>query len=194
MLKLAITGTHSTGKTTLALALASKLGIPYLQGDPIRAIMGARFPGRLLKNLSKAERWELERIGLKSRLTIESTAQNFISDGCTLNSIAYALAYCGNEIKTAPDYQMFERSALSNARTYTHILYLPPEILFEHDGFRPDSNKLREAVDGILRNILCKFQSYMVTGSVEERVAWSIMALENPEFHNIGFSNLMAER
>ena len=42
-MKIAITGTHSTGKTTLAKGISDAFGIPYVRGDKAIQICQSRF-------------------------------------------------------------------------------------------------------------------------------------------------------
>ncbi|VVC04611.1 Thymidylate kinase [Candidatus Burarchaeum australiense] len=177
MPRVAITGAHSAGKTTLTLALAEKTGIPSIRGDTVRDIVRERFPGKLMENMTLPEKWIVEKANLDNRLRAEATQTNFVADGCTINSVVYALAYCGDAIKTFPDYETFKTTALSNAHNYTHILYLPSEIGLENDGFRPTSQDFREKVDRILDEILDAFPIRVLLGSVERRIERALQFL-----------------
>jgi len=169
-MKVAITGTHSTGKTTLARRCAASIGVPFVQGDRIAQIMDRYFPGKHLEDLTSADFWFLEKKGLRERISAESRHEQFVSDGCTLNSIAYALAECGEEIRKRHDFSEFKRIALSNTKTYSHIIYLPPEITLEDDGLRPRSQTFRQKVDEIICDLLQGFKFFTVNGSVKQRV------------------------
>lgn len=170
MMKIAITGTHSTGKTTLAHACSESIGLPFVRGDTIKETVETLFPGKKLDELSAEESWALERAGLTNRINAEQQQNEFVSDGCTINSIAYALMECGDTVETRDGFDEFCTAARSNAQSYTHWIYLPPEISLEDDGFRPRSNGFRHGVDEKIRTLLQDFPFYAITGSVERRV------------------------
>ena len=170
LMKLAITGTHSTGKTTLARACAESLGLHFVRGDTIKETLEKLFPGKKLDQLSAEESWALERVGLSNRIDAEKQHNEFVSDGCTINSVAYALMECGDEVETRDGFDEFQRTALSNSSTYTHLIYLPPEISLEDDGFRPMSNGFRHGVDKKISSLLQEFPFYTITGTVDRRV------------------------
>lgn len=101
-MKVAVTGTYSSGKTTLAHACESNMGVPFVRGDTIRQIVQRNFPGKKYEDLTKEEFWLLEKLGLEARIVAEGGKDDFISDGCTLNSIAYAITECEEEVKAKP--------------------------------------------------------------------------------------------
>ncbi|MBU0470731.1 MAG: AAA family ATPase [Nanoarchaeota archaeon] len=169
-MKIAITGTHSTGKTTLAHACSESLGLHFVRGDTIKDTVEKLFPGKKLDQLSAEESWTLERVGLSNRIDAEQQHDEFVSDGCTINSVAYALMECGDTVETRDGFDEFQRTALSNANAYTHLIYLPPEISLEDDGFRPLSNGFRHGVDERIHTLLQEFPFYAITGTVDRRV------------------------
>jgi len=169
-MKVAITGTHSTGKTTLAHACSESLGLDFVRGDTIKDTVEKLFPGKKVDKLSAEELWTLERVGLTNRIDAEQQYREFVSDGCTINSVAYALMGCGDVIKRRDGFDEFERIALTNAQLYTHLIYLPPEISLEDDGFRPMSNEFRHGVDEKIHTLLQGFPFYAITGTVDRRV------------------------
>lgn len=169
-MKVAITGTYSSGKTTLAHACELDTGIPFVRGDTIRQIVQKNFPNKRYEDLTKEEFWLLEKLGLEARIVAEEEKNEFIADGCTINSVAYAITECGEEVRTKPEFNEFERTAMSNARKYTHLIYLPPEIPFDNDGLRPRSEEFRQEINQGIVKLLQDFPFFTVTGSVERRV------------------------
>jgi len=168
--KISITGTHSSGKTTLAKLCSEKLGLKYVRGDTMRETMRKYFPGKTFETLTAREHWDLEVIGLKERISAEMLFSNYVSDGCTLNSIAYANAFLGKKILEMPDVDDFLEMATSNAKNYDVIFYLPPEIPLECDGFRPIDRDFRLHVDKLLINTSEKYNFVQIKGTIEERI------------------------
>ena len=77
---------------------------------------------------------------------------------------------CGDVIERRDRFNEFQRTALTNAQSYTHLIYLPPEISLEDDGFRPLSNGFRHGVDEKISMLLQEFPFYTITGTVDRRV------------------------
>jgi len=169
-MKIAITGVHSSGKTTLAKRCSEYFGLKYVRGDTIRTIMGRYFPDKSYDNLTKEEYWKLENIGLSERMKAEKKEESFISDGCTLNSIAYAKAKLEKDIHMIKDFDKFSRVATDNAKHYDFIFYLPPEIPLVDDGFRPLDKEFRLLVNRILLQNLKYYTFYTISGSIEDRL------------------------
>jgi len=169
-MKIAITGVHSSGKTTLAKQCSEHFGLKLVRGDTIREIIRKYFPGKSYRSLTKEEYWKLENIGLAERIRAEKSCGAFVSDGCTLNSIAYARAEIGDEVVRLEGYTEFCNLARNNARYYDFIIYLPPEIPLTDDGFRPLDSEFRSRVDQILLEIFNDYTFYTVKGSVKERL------------------------
>lgn len=169
-MKIVITGTHSSGKTTLARACSEHFKIPFLRGDTVREIMQRHFPGEHFYLSSDQDRWRREKIVLAERIKAEESKTSFVADGCTLNSIAYVEATIGRAIKDINEYKNFCKIALENAKKYDFIFYLPPEIPLERDNFRPTEDSFRMAVDQKLAQVLRKVSFFEVRGDVSSRL------------------------
>ena len=168
-MKIAITGAHSSGKTTLSKFFSQENNIPFVRGDTIKQIMERYFPGKSIEQLSDSENLELERLGLESRIKEESKSESFVSDGCTLNSIAYLKAKV-KDVDKSPGFSEFYKLATKNAKNYDFIIYLPPELPLVDDGFRPLSPEFRLEIDYLLLEILKDYKFYTVRGELKERI------------------------
>lgn len=169
-MKIAITGTHSSGKTTLARLCSECFGLKFVRGDTVRQILEQYFPGKSLTYLTKKEHWELESLVLSSRIRAEKDEISFISDGCTLNSIAYIRAKLGESANKIKGFDGFCNLAASNAKNYDFIIYIPPEIPLADDSFRSLNKEFRLLVDRIIFETLKDYKFYLVSGSPEERL------------------------
>lgn len=170
-MRVAIIGTHSTGKTTLAKAIAEAFPIPYVRGDKALDLASQLFPGRKLDELEYDEHWLFQQHMLKSLVESARPEGDFVSDGCPLTCIPYSLIFCGEAVAQEPDYQALVDESHRWTKSFTHLIYLPPEIGLEKDSFRPESEYFRLAVDKVLREILREYAYYKVRGTVAERVS-----------------------
>ncbi|MCS5696336.1 ATP/GTP-binding protein [Desulfofundulus thermocisternus] len=166
-MRVALTGTHGTGKTTLATELARKLGLPLIteQARRVARAMGIGHVRQLVKD--KALAWRFQKAVLREQIRAENDCPDgFISDRSTLDCWAYWAAYgLGND----PEYR-----DLCLSRPYDLLVYVPPEIPCQADGFRDADESLRQLVDGYIREAImwrqCRCPVLPVTGNPEERV------------------------
>jgi nicotinamide riboside kinase len=164
--RIAITGTHGTGKTTLATELAQKLGLPLIteQARRVARVMGIVHARQLVKDKALARRFQ--KAVLREQIRAENDCPDgFISDRSTLDCWAYWAAYgLGND----PEYR-----DLCLSRPYDLLVYVPLEIPCQADGFRDTDESLRQLVDRFIQKDLlwqCRCPVLPVTGSPEERV------------------------
>jgi len=176
-IKLTIIGAHSSGKTTLSKALAQKLNIPLINGDYAKQLARTIFAKNRLADLNISEYWEMEYLYYSKQIVAESNIPEFISDGgVLLNPVYLSSAYPSN-IEN-PAYIAFYKLCINySKKSYTHVVYLPPEIPLENDGFRNQDPNYREKINSMVLEILTKenFKFIIATGSVNDR----IMKIEN---------------
>ena len=168
-MKIAITGVHSSGKTTLARFCSKKFDLPFVRGDTIHEIIKREFPSKKYDTLNLDECWKLENIGLRNRIAAEQQQSEYVSDGCSLNSIVYARAKLGDPVKEKEEFAEFYEMATENAKNYDFIFYIPPELPLVDDNLRPMDEEFRKLADCELLAILKGFTYFTIVGSVEER-------------------------
>lgn len=132
-MRIAITGAHGTGKTTLARALSKELGLPLIaeRARLVAEEMGVNSCEDLLRNPRLARKFQ-ERV-LEEQINAQlAHPQGFVSDRCTLDCIAYWNLYLGDE--GAGRY--FFKARLHAYRRLDLIVHVPPLVLSGGDGFR----------------------------------------------------------
>jgi nicotinamide riboside kinase len=194
-MRIAISGTYSTGKTTLSLALSYLTGIPATRARTMREILPDAFPGYSLEQCGASELMELGMRRFSERVRTEMQRGNsFISDGCSLQEWLYGStrlktgfnpaekpAQVKRWIKKHPkEWQIFRETIESfgmivkaYARDrYDTVIHLPVEFPLVADGHRPASETFRAASEQLLINTCHElgFHPVEVQGSIHKRL------------------------
>ncbi|MDR2057970.1 MAG: ATP-binding protein [Dysgonamonadaceae bacterium] len=194
-MKIAISGTYSTGKTTTALALSFLTGIMVTHARTMREILPDTFPG---KKLEKCNFHELMELGVRRFteriITEKSIKDSFISDGCPLQEWIYGTTRMITGLNPSekpwkiklhkklfsPEWRIFESSISSFGQivkkyTKTHydaIIHLPVEFPFVADGHRPTSETYRNESEKLLCQTYKELNINILkaNGSMKERL------------------------
>ncbi len=168
MSRIAIVGSFSTGKTTLAEAVAPKLGLPLLP-EVAREIAALGF------KLDKDATVETEALIFMRQYYNEMTHDGFVADRSMLDALAYA-SWVLEHQERRKEFALWD-ACLDIARhhlrsNYTQVFYLPIEFGIVPDGLRPDDPDFQADID---RRILELLHSHDIrystlTGSVSERL------------------------
>jgi nicotinamide riboside kinase len=155
-------GSHGTGKTTLAKALAKRLNFRYIH-DVVRE--EAVRKGFTINENTPPEvqlwlllrQWELE----------TTTPESWVADKSLFDYLVYGDLILKNEIVKKLIRWFVQRNA-----HYDIVFYLPIEFLMEEDGIRSVDPKFREEIDRLFRKCLDEFgiKYIELSGSVEERL------------------------
>ena len=167
--RIAIVGSFSTGKTTLAEALARRLELPLLP-EVAREIVELGF------KLDKDATPETEALIFMRQYNNELATDDFVGDRSLIDVMAYAGWVLDNQPyrKEMLLWQECERLAERRLRTnYSHVYYLPIEFPIVLDGLRPDDPAFQKEIDervvGLLESHGIGYET--ITGSVEDRIA-----------------------
>ena len=166
--RIAIVGSFSTGKTTLAELLARRLELPLLP-EVAREIVELGF------KLDKDATPETEALIFLRQYNNELSTDEFVGDRSLIDVMAYAGWVLDNQAyrKEMLLWQECEKLAERRLRTsYSHVYYLPIEFPIVLDGLRPDDPAFQKEIDervvGLLKGHGISYET--VTGSVEERI------------------------
>ncbi len=175
MRRIAIVGSFSTGKTTLAEAVSEPLDLPLLP-EAAREVVKLGF------KLDKDATPETETLIFLKQYYNELAHPEFVGDRSLIDVMAYAAWVLENREwhKEMALWEECKKIAEHRLRSqYSHVFYLPVEFPIVLDGLRPDDPEFQNDIDGRVLDILKTHDiAYeTLTGSVEDRTAALIAAV-----------------
>ena len=148
--KVAIVGVNSSGKTTVAEAMARGFELSLIK-DMVRTVAAMlNIPGDD-PSLSHTQRVEWVRGVLWWEIALEKTFESFIADASLITFWAYIKLWFN---QTSDTIRIFENIVYEHAKRYTHIIYLPPLLPLEGNGFRSPDLSYRDRADEMIK-MLC---------------------------------------
>lgn len=194
-MRLAVSGTYSTGKTTTTEALTLITGIPRTRARTMREILPEAVPGKDLEHCTPAELIQLGICRFTERAVNEKLAgPHFFSDGSSLHEWVYGRARLNTGINPAlgpvrqrlvklatwPSRRCFAevldkfgRVVKQHAKAeYDEFIHLPVEFPLVTDGHRPVSERFRHLSDQLLLRTLIELgiPYRVVDGDLETRL------------------------
>ncbi|HEX9711800.1 MAG TPA: ATP-binding protein [Actinomycetota bacterium] len=168
MPRVAIVGSFSTGKTTLAEAIADHTRLPLLP-EVAREVAALGF------KLDKDATPEVESLIFMRQYYNEMVHGDFVGDRSLIDVMAYA-GWVLDHQQRRKEFALWEecrRIAQHTLRSqYTDVFYLPIEFDIVPDGLRPMDPEFQRDIDERIRGLLHDHDIVyeMLTGSVEERM------------------------
>jgi len=168
MPRIAIVGSFSTGKTTLAEVVAQRLELPLLP-EVAREVAALGF------KLDKDATPEVETLIFLRQFYNEMTHEDFVGDRSLLDVMAYAGWVLDNQPRRRETALWESCVAIAEHRLrsqYTHVFYLPVEFPIVPDGLRPMDPAFQAEIDDRMRALMERHavRYETLTGPVDERV------------------------
>lgn len=194
-IKLAISGTYGTGKSTTTEALSLATGIPRTHALTARQLLMDIAPGKTLNELNSVELLQLGLRRFEERLRNESAADSFVSDGSVVHEWVYGTARLqvginpgaglltravksvtgvGRKAPVSEYIEIFGDIVKERARyLYDAYVHLPVEFPLRSDGHRPVSEPFRKLSDDTLLDVIRDLGVHyeVVGGTVHERIS-----------------------
>ena len=172
-MKVGITGSHGTRKTTLTKHLAGRQRYKLLPEAPRQALQ-LGFP------INENTPIETELWIFGKQLEMELVARdNYIADKCFIDLLAYAIfIFKGN----TGFIKVLTEISKKASKNYDYVIYLPSgEFPIEDDGVRSTDPKFQKDIDSIIIRLLKDFEiKYTtITGDREERYRKALEALKD---------------
>ena len=161
-MKIAIAGSHGTGKSTLAKTLTVRLNFRYIpdivreEAAPKGFVINENTPPEVQLWLVMRQ-WELER----------TTPESWVTDKNLFDYLVY-----GDIVLRDETIKKIIREIVKHNAKYDFVFYLPIEFPMELDGLRSSDLGFQKEVDARYRKTLEEFRVKYTTlsGSVEERI------------------------
>lgn len=190
-MRIAVSGTYSSGKTTTTLALSYLTGLPRTHAKTMREILPIALPGKRLEDCTMPELFQLAIRRYTERVLHEEHLKDtFISDGSALHEWVYGTGRLTFGINPSDPTSAKELDPLTlkiyqeffynlgcivkqhAQKSYDVFIHLPVEFPLAQDGHRPVSEEFRKMSDKLLLDTLDELgiKYYIVSGSIEERL------------------------
>ncbi|EPR12024.1 AAA family ATPase [Ruminiclostridium papyrosolvens] len=193
-LRIAISGTFATGKTTLAVALEQLMAIPMVSVKSMEKVTSVHFPGKTIDQCSPYEYYQICIYRFLEQVMSENRVQgNFIVDGTLIESYIYGQVKLNSLNYTPFSFNLFANNleiithkniyenfykSLGNVfkeyckRNYHSFIHLPVESPAQQENYHYYSDKVRKTCDEMIINALEEIgiKYYIITGSTEERL------------------------
>lgn len=160
-MKIAFTGTHSTGKTTLLndieKMLDGKLRLHSVT-EIARGIIEKGYPLGMDANIDSYVHY------INNQIIAENAQMHgcdiFISNRTLLDPVAYAIVNRKLPRPYISEYfiEMMKNVWLLEKERYDLYIYFPIEFELEHDGVRPAGEKYRKNVDDVIVSLLNQYK------------------------------------
>ncbi|MEU6123009.1 AAA family ATPase [Streptomyces sp. NPDC047123] len=194
-MKISVSGTYSSGKTSTVMALSHYTGVPRSLARTIREIMPEALPGVKLVDVTPPQFLQLTLRRHTGRAVQEALlGDHFISDGSSLqewlygegrlrhgmNPNATADGASGPSVVSAQEMAFFGKVVEQYGQafkqhvkaTYDAYVHLRHELPIASDGHRPMNNEFRTTIDTMLLATLdeLRIPYHVVSGSMAERL------------------------
>lgn len=151
-MKIALSGSASTGKTTLANALSEKLNILVI--PEFAREVAQEMKVNNIREMTPSEKLEFQIRILEKKEALESQTDTFIADRATSDNLAYYLRWVSRDIEDNRNKAYVDR-CIKMMKTYDLIVLLPwMSIPLEDDGFRSAKIYYQYEIHCLIRGVL----------------------------------------
>ena len=174
-MKIAISGAHCTGKTTLVNSLkeSGKLNDFTFRSNLLRGLKDAGHP------INEAGNTTTQLYVMSKFYEFLHTPGNAILDRCVLDGMSYTMYFYPEMTKNM--HLVFEKLFEEMFHQYDAICYVVPELPFVDDGVRSTDKKFYDQVVQNFEILINEYQIpvHYISGSVEERTNQVLKIIED---------------
>lgn len=186
-MKIAFTGTSSTGKTTLAKKLMS---IPeFVEKVPLFITTDARELLRQLKfqnmdAMTREQTMQFQSLYFYQKLRAEDSLDSFLTDRSFVDVTAYWICRDTYDLSITEQHRLLD-PCRQEASKYDIHFYFPPGLFqFESDGYRSNNMKFHMMIDRAIRGYLNAWSiRYIVmnSSSIDKRIEMVLNEIRKAE-------------
>lgn len=154
-MRIAISGAHGVGKTTLAERLAEKLDLSLItEVAREKAMQYGYGTTEGIKNAGLFSRIAFQLDVFYGQIKAEERKRKFVSDRSVFDCVAYSIYY--HLPSTISVYVLEE--AVKYSKRYDAVIYCPPVEPPTPDGFRLADEESQQEVDRLIRSLIARAQ------------------------------------
>ena len=165
-MKIAFTGSHCTGKSTLAKLMSIELNLPRISNVCSSYYKSANIDN--FERLTRSERGFHQKMLTRLQILVESKHTHFISDRSGIDYLAYSILQ--TDLPLA-DKLMLSKTIEKQAMGYDYLFYCPIEFTFEERELR-GSKDTQEQIDECIQYLLFSLNvpHLVLSGTISERI------------------------
>ncbi|HHV36126.1 MAG TPA: ATP-binding protein [Syntrophomonadaceae bacterium] len=175
-MRIAISGAHGVGKTTLAKSLAAKLNLPLVEevARSVAAENGFKTTTDIQNAVPSARALYQHSVFFRQVMKEDYYHRGYVSDRSVFDCVAYCILYDLHH-----DFISFLRAeAIKHSSDYDFIVYCPiPSNGIADDGFRLTDQESQKMINDSIQTLL-KFAKCPVLRLGENRERWEEEVLE----------------
>jgi nicotinamide riboside kinase len=176
-MKIALTGAHGVGKSTLANFLQTEITkngttasiTPEVPRLICEAVKDNEYFRRGHNSLLKQSLILMGQLVIEEQLRKKADIQ--ICDRTLFDHWAYSLSLFGKEIEEGNYTEVYETFISEHCKSYDKIFYIPIEFKPIDDGVREGDEGFQAEIDSLIKGLLTKHQISFttITGTIENR-------------------------
>jgi len=168
--KIALTGAHGTGKTTLVDIISREMNITSIK-NTVRTFWeksGVEDFEKIPRNI----RGEFQKLLILNQIKKEDDifGNSYITDRSLIDYLAYTKV--SSDIQES-DWNILKALVKERVKSYTHIIYVPIEFEAQKERLRADI-AIQQDIDKVIQELLpeiCQGDKFVwISGSIKERV------------------------
>jgi len=173
-MRIAISGSAGTGKTSLATHLSRYLSYPLVPEGIREYLLEHKLQD--LRSMTPSQTMGMQWTILNRKVEIEKNLKDFVSDRSTADNVSYTLRWCARSTLEIPraEIKHFINVAKKHCELYDIVFVLPGGIIPLHsDGVRSINENYQYEMECMIMGVLHKWDMpfYIVdANTIEERI------------------------